>query len=135
MGFFPSFSSVWVPTKEDFVRDALPWLSFAKLRASYGQVGNDDMNGGRFAFLTLWGNGTESQIGNAELVWEKANKFNLGLETRLFSNFSLDADLFSERRNNILIPATVLTPTAMFCTGGSFNCGYITKINSGKKKN
>src|SRR3546814_3398453 len=42
MGFFPSFSAGWVPTKEDFVRDALPWLSFAKLRASYGQVRSEE---------------------------------------------------------------------------------------------
>ncbi len=135
LGFFPSVSVGWVASNEDFVADALPWLSFAKIRASYGQVGNDNMNGARFAFLTLWNGSHESQIGNNELVWEKANKYNVGLETRLFNNFSFDADVFYERRNNILISATGLVPTGMFGTGGVFNSGIIPKINAGEIEN
>ncbi len=135
MGFFPSFSAGWVATGEDFVMRTLPWLSFAKLRASYGQVGNDNMNGGRFAFLTLWNGGYESQIGNEELVWEKANKFNLGIETRILDDFSFDADFFYEKRDNILIPATGLIPTGMFGTGGVSTSGIIPKINAGEIEN
>ena len=135
MGFFPSFSAGWVMTNEPFIKEAAPWLSFAKLRASYGQVGNDNMNGARFAFLTLWNGGYESQIGNDQLQWEKANKFNLGLETRLFRNFSLDADVFYERRNNILISATGLVPTGMFGTGGVDVSGIIPKVNAGEIEN
>ena len=135
MGFFPSLSVGWVASNEDFINDALPWLSFAKIRASYGQVGNDNMNGARFAFLTLWNGSYESQIGNDQLVWEKANKYNVGLETRLFNNFSFDADVFYERRNNILISATGLVPTGMFGTGGVFNSGIIPKINAGEIEN
>ncbi len=135
MGFFPSVSVGWVASNEDFVNKALPWLSFAKLRASYGQVGNDNMNGSRFAFLTLWNGSYESQIGNDKLVWEKANKLNVGLETRLFRDFSFDVDVFYERRNNILIPATGLVPTGMFGTGGVFSSGIIPKINAGEIEN
>ena len=135
MGFFPSFSVGWVVTSEKFVTQTLPWLSFGKLRASFGQVGNDNMNGGRFAFLTLWNGGYESQIGNEKLVWEKANKFNLGLESRLFNDFSFDADVFYERRDNILIPATGLIPTGMFGTGGVHTSGIIPKINAGEIEN
>ena len=135
MGFFPSLSVGWVASNEDFINDALPWLSFAKIRASYGQVGNDNMNGARFAFLTLWNGSYESQIGNDQLVWEKANKYNVGLETRLLNNFSFDADVFYERRNNILISATGLVPTGMFGTGGVFNSGIIPKINAGEIEN
>lgn len=135
MGFFPSFSAGWVASSEKFVADALPWLSFAKIRASYGQVGNDDMNGARFAFLTLWNGSYEAQIGNNELGWEKANKYNIGLETKLFSNFTLEADFFYEKRNNILISATGLVPTGLFGTGGVFNSGIIPKINAGEIDN
>jgi TonB-linked SusC/RagA family outer membrane protein len=135
MGFFPSFSLGWVLSEEDFVHHAVPWLSFGKLRASYGQVGNDQMNGARFAFLTLWSGSYESQIGNTELVWEKANKYNLGLETRILKYFSFDADVFYERRNNILIPATGLVPTGIFGTGGVYNAGILPKINSGEIEN
>jgi len=131
MGFFPSFSLGWVASREKFVENTLPWLTFAKLRASYGQVGNDNMNGARFAFLTLWNGSYESQIGNNELVWEKANKSNLGLETRILNNFSFDADVFYEKRNNILISADGLVPTGVFGTGGVYVSGIIPRINAG----
>ncbi len=135
MGFFPSVSLGWVATNERFLKDAAPWLNFAKLRASYGQVGNDNMNGARFAFLTLWNNSQESQIGNEQLVWEKANKANIGLETRFLRDFSLEADIFYERRNNILISADGLVPTGVFGTGGVFVSGIIPKINAGEIEN
>ncbi len=135
MGFFPSFSVGWVASEEDFIKDAMPWLSFAKIRASYGQVGNDNMNGARFAFLTLWNGSYESQIGNTELEWEKASKANIGLETRFFNDFSFDADVFYERRNNILIPADGLVPTGVFGTGGVFVSGIIPKVNAGEIEN
>lgn len=135
MGFFPSFSAGWVASNEGFVKDAMPWLSFAKLRASYGQVGNDNMNGARFAFLTLWNGSYESQIGNNELVWEKANKYNVGLETRLFNDFTFDADIFYEKRSNILISATGLVPTGMFGTGGVYSAGILPRVNAGVIEN
>lgn len=135
MGFFPSVSAGWVASEEDFIKDGLPWLSYAKLRASYGQVGNDNMNGARFAFLTLWNGSYESQIGNNELAWEKANKSNIGLEMRFFDNFSLEADVFYEKRDNILISATGLVPTGMFGTGGVFVSGILPRVNAGKIEN
>ncbi|MFT4019218.1 MAG: TonB-dependent receptor [Agriterribacter sp.] len=135
MGFFPSFSVGWVASNEDFIQNSMPWLTFAKIRASYGQVGNDNMNGARFAFLTLWNGSYESQIGNNNLEWEKANKYNVGLETRMFNNFSFDVDVFYERRNNILISATGLVPTGVFGTGGVFTSGIIPRINAGEIEN
>src|SRR5690606_17819200 len=100
-----------------------------------GQVGNDNMNGARFAFLTLWNGSYESQIGNTELVWEKANKSNVGLELRFFENFSLEADVFYEKRDNILIAADGFVPTGMFGTGGVAVSGIIPKVNAGKIEN
>lgn len=134
MGFFPSFSLGWVLSEENFLKNN-DWLTFAKIRASYGQVGNDNMNGARFAFLTLWSGSYESQIGNEKLTWEKANKYNAGFEIGLFHDFRLEADLFYERRNNILIPATGLIPTGVFGTGGVSVSGIIPKINAGVVEN
>ena len=131
MGFFPSFSIGWVLTEEPFMEPIKKLLSYMKVRASYGQVGNDNMNGSRFAFLTLWSGSYESQIGNSELEWEKANKYNIGIETRLFNDLGLEFDLFYERRNNILIPATGLVPTGVFGTGGVRVTGIIPKVNAG----
>lgn len=135
MGFFPSFSVGWVLSEESFMENLKDYLSYAKIRASYGQVGNDNMNGARFAFLTLWNNSVESQIGNRNLEWEKSNKYNIGIETRLFNDFGLDVDLFYEKRNNILIPATGLIPSGVFGTGGVSVSGMIPKINAGVIEN
>lgn len=135
MGFFPSLSLGWVLSEEKWMAPAKDVLSFLKVRASFGQVGNDNMNGSRFAFLTLWNGSYESQIGNDRLTWEKANKYNLGLEVGLFNMLRIEADLFYERRNNILIPATGLIPTGMFGTGGVDVSGMIPKINAGVIEN
>lgn len=131
MGFFPSVSLGWVISEEEWMKDVANTLSFLKLRASFGQVGNDNMNGSRFAFLTLWEGSHEGQIGNEELTWEKANKYNVGLEVGLFNCLRLEIDGFYERRNNILIPATGLIPTGMFGTGGVNVSGIIPKVNKG----
>lgn len=117
------------------MRNAQDWLSFLKLRASFGQVGNDNMNGTRFAFLTLWSGSHESQIGNEQLTWEKANKYNVGLEVGLCHALRIDTDLFYEKRNNILIPATGLIPTGLFGTGGVNVSGMIPKVNAGVIEN
>lgn len=135
MGFFPSVSLGWVISEEQWMRNAQDWLSFLKLRASFGQVGNDNMNGTRFAFLTLWSGSHESQIGNEQLTWEKANKYNVGLEVGLCHALRIDTDLFYEKRNNILIPATGLIPTGLFGTGGVNVSGMIPKVNAGVIEN
>ena len=134
MGFFPSLSLGWVFSEEPWMKNQNV-ITFGKLRASYGQVGNDNMNGSRFAFLTLWSGSYESQIGNEELTWEKANKFNVGLELGILRDFRLEADVFYERRDNILIPATGLVPTGVFGTGGVATSGMLPKINAGQIEN
>lgn len=65
---------------------ALPWLSFLKIRASYGIVGNDRISTKRFPYLTIinenaeagWGYNnkgiSENQMGADNLRWEKAKK-------------------------------------------------------------
>ena len=40
-GFFPSVSMGWRITNEEFMKGTQDWLNNLKLRASYGQVGND----------------------------------------------------------------------------------------------
>src|SRR3546814_2139672 len=51
-GFFPSIAVGWVPTSYDFMKEAVPWLNYFKIRASYGTVGNDRITSIRFPYLT-----------------------------------------------------------------------------------
>jgi len=117
-GFFPSMSAGWVISNEDFWSwDAINHL---KIRGSIGQVGNDQIGGERFLFLTniirggqnypfgeqqTWMTGyNEDQIGNMDVTWEVATKANIGLDLELFNGqvvFQLDA--FREHRKGILL--------------------------------
>lgn len=115
-GFFPSVSGSWVISSERFMQD-VHFMDLLKLRASYGQVGNDRLGSKRFLYLDdiqRAGGGyspslgvgatiSESYIGNPNIKWEIADKVNLGLELGLFRQLNLTVDVFSEKRSNVLI--------------------------------
>ncbi len=93
-GFFPAFSAGWRISQESFMERTSDWLSNLKLRASYGQVGNDNANNQRFLYEQKWsqigndyyfGNSGvtgifEQQYPNYLVTWERAHKYNIGLE-------------------------------------------------------
>lgn len=131
-GFFPSLSLGWVLTEEDFLRTSNA-ISFLKLRGSYGQVGNDQISNLRFIYVDDWvqrGNADfflgmsnmpglpppsyEATLSNPFVTWEVATKSNIGLESRLYRNLSLELDVFYEERSSILITRS---KTPMFMTG------------------
>ncbi len=98
-GFFPGVSAGWIFGKEKFIQDALPFLSFGKLRASYGVNGNASGIGaytlqGSYNPATYNGN-TGFLIGalpNPTLRWEKTTTFEFGTDLSFFEN-RLNANL------------------------------------------
>lgn len=122
-GFFPAYSVGWVASEEPFFPKT-DIISFLKLRASYGEVGNDRIGGDRFLYLpTAYTTGTggqyyfgevgstyskqnislEGKIGNPYLTWERAKKTNIGVEASFWNNkIKVTADYFVEKRDNIL---------------------------------
>lgn len=125
--FFPSFSLAWVLSEEDFLRDRVSALNLLKLRASGGLVGNDKIGGRRFLYQSTWtlgaagytfgrnrdgvwfGGATEDQNGNMDVTWERAQKYNVGLDLGLWQDaITFTGDVFYERRTNILAnPGTI----------------------------
>src|SRR5690606_29954713 len=115
-GFFPSGSIGWVLTEEPFFQDN-PYVSFLKVRTSYGKVGNDKMGGLRFLYLddiTVGGGGfsgslaagkrvNEGLLGNRMLTWEVAHKYNLGVDFTIFKDITGQVDFFREDRSQILL--------------------------------
>ncbi len=117
-GLFPSASVAWVATNQDFLKDKKS-LTYLKVRASYGQVGNDQMSGTRYLYLDnirsggsggiskfITGLGTpinEYTIGNSGLTWETSTIANIGVEVGLWNQLSLTLDLFHDRRTEILV--------------------------------
>jgi TonB-linked SusC/RagA family outer membrane protein len=122
-GFFPSFSLGWRISNEEFMTATQEWLTNLKIRGSYGEVGNDvyNINGvkQRFLYQAIWAQipndyyfGTtgntgiyESQYPNYTVSWERAHKYNAGIEYNLWKGLLNGSfDLFYEKRNNILTP-------------------------------
>ena len=110
--FFYGISGGWRITEEAFMKN-IKWLNDLKIRLSYGEVGNDQIGGGRrFPYLTLinfgggsrWGsNGlTEKQIGANNLHWEVAKKYNLGIDFQFLNDkIGGTVDIFRDTRDNI----------------------------------
>lgn len=127
-GLFPAVSAGWVLTEENFMQPLKPWLSYFKLRASYGVVGNDRVSGNyRFLYLpdsynpstgsyyfgnsisTAWQGAVESKIGNPDVTWETAAKQNYGVDAYFInSKLKVNFDYFIERRKDILTNRKVL---------------------------
>ena len=119
-GFFPSIALGWSPSAYHWVKDNLKWVSFFKIRGSYGTVGNDRLAGDqRFPYLTRiatgganpWGTyeGVEtvniSVMGADNLQWEKALKANIGLDAQFWNKkIDLTVDFFNDRRDGIFQP-------------------------------
>lgn len=118
-GLFPSASVGWVVSEEAFMKKQNA-ISYLKLRASFGRVGNDKSSS-RFLYApTVWSGsgsysfGAESPVtasgmamgteGNPGVTWEIADKQNYGLDIKFLDDrLSLSADYFREHRTGILI--------------------------------
>jgi TonB-linked SusC/RagA family outer membrane protein len=132
-GTFYSASGAWRLDQEEFIK-TLPQINLLKLRASYGQTGND--GGGTtnanaeisyYAWQPLynlgWNNGLEagilqSSLGNRNLAWESSNAFDVALEFALFkSRVSGTVEYFDRRSSNLIfavplpLSAGILTQT------------------------
>lgn len=148
-GFFPSFSLGWRISNEKFMEGTKGWLDNLKLRGSYGEVGNDVymVNGIKQRFLyepvwtqlanaymfgsNRWETGIyESQYPNYNVTWERARKYNAGLEFSFAGGLlSGTFDYFYEKRTDILTtyqsrPQWVGVNMAAGNLGSTKNSGY-----------
>ena len=156
-GFFPAVSAGWVVSEEPFFPKN-DYLVFLKLRATYGEVGNDKIGGDRFLYLPSsyveapnnalyqynFGGASspnnsrmiiENKIGNPDLTWEKARKFNFGIDMNLWHNhLTVSFDVFKESRNNILAnrntqPMIIGANLPVYNMGKMENKGWELELN------
>jgi TonB-linked SusC/RagA family outer membrane protein len=129
-GYFPAYSAGWVISKESFYPEN-KWVTWIKLRGSYGEVGNDQIGGRRYLYLpSTWttsaqgyyfgnSNGSttnpsyagaaESTLGNPDVTWERAKKVNISAELKFINNkLSATTSFFQENRNNILVTSGII---------------------------
>lgn len=142
-GFFPSVAVGWLLSEEPFMDRFRNTLSKLKLRGSIGKVGNDDIGGRRFAYITTlntnadkynWGDTgqigrtgiSEGEVGVENLTWETALKMNLGFELGLWNELELQVDVFKEKRTNIFMQRKIIPSQTGFLTNPWANFGEVT---------
>lgn len=120
-GFFPGVSAGWVLTKESFMEN-VSFINYAKLRASYGQLGNQEV-GSNYPFVASLNSGTAyyfngllangSSIGNIpnEVIgWETSEQSNVGLDLSLLRNkLSVTFDVYRKQINDMLFDRPIGT--------------------------
>lgn len=88
-GNFFSVSAAWDMSKEKFMHSTATWLDLLKIKASFGQQGNDNLGGAYFygyqdTFIVegndSWSDGQLNSKGNPDLTWETSNALNVGVD-------------------------------------------------------
>ena len=155
---FPSFSAGWNLDKEAFFKENKVLNTF-KLRASWGQNGNDQF-ARRFAYMSVvnstdktyhFGTGDETllvgsspdQLANRNLKWETSEQLDLGFDATLFTNFTLTFDYYDKKTKDWLVLASIPAyagASAPYVNGGDvsnkgFEIGLAYRTRIGKDWN
>lgn len=114
VAIFPSILAGWVVSSEPFFKDN-NFINFLKVRASYGELGNDNIGDFRYRSLltgeatyvfnnTLTNGVATGVIPNSKIQWEADKKFDVGLDIKLFNKkLDITADYFDDTRSKLLI--------------------------------
>ncbi|WP_324720338.1 SusC/RagA family TonB-linked outer membrane protein [Salinimicrobium sp. HB62] len=148
-GTFPSVSAGWVFTEEDFMADTSEVLNYAKLRASWGQNGNQSIPNfiyssqiayvfpGYFFGDTKPVSGVTAypeRVTNPDVTWETSEQLNFGIDARMFnSRLGLTLDWYKKTTKDWLVEAPILGTfgaAAPFINGGDIeNTGFEVVVN------
>lgn len=145
-GLFPAGSLGWIISEEKFMKPLKPYVSYMKIRASLGVVGNDrTSDNSRFLYLpdVYDANGdnkgynfginnsqnviiaSEAKKGNPAVTWETSTKQNYGLDLYFFDDrLKTTFDYFIENRKDILASRQVL-PGYLAVTLPTANIGKV----------
>lgn len=130
-GNFWSIGANWVVTREKFMRK-VKWINSLKIRADYGEVGNDAAAGyfSGYNLYTISQNANEpalyfSQIGNPDLKWETGQSWGVGFEARLFKRWNLNVEYFDRVNKDLLFK--VYNPLSAGATSTSATESVIVK--------
>jgi TonB-linked SusC/RagA family outer membrane protein len=145
IGYFPAIGSAWIVSKEDFLKDVKA-INFLKIRASYGIVGNDYTSSSELYKQTYLrtnddkGNAipyyfgdnyivttamTQLRLATTGLTYEKSHKTNIGLEGRFLNVIDLTAEVFYEKRTDILVSTAGSVSSVIGATASMANDGIV----------
>lgn len=150
--FFNSGAIGWMLSEEKFMKK-IKFLDMLKLRASYGEIGNDVIGDEwdttrRWLYMDQWETGgniatglynvaspytfyRQKTVGYADIHWEVVRKFNFGIDYSFLDGlFAGNIEIFRDKRSDILISGSDRAMPSYF--GGIVNAPW---INMGKVKN
>lgn len=113
-GVFPSVSAGWVFTQEKFMENRPSWFGFGKIRASWGQNGNENI--GKFHYTSLVASGDRRAVindiimqgakptgySNPNIKWETSEQTDIGIDLRFFGGLSITVDWFEKKTKDML---------------------------------
>jgi TonB-dependent starch-binding outer membrane protein SusC len=113
-GFFPAASVGWIVSEEKFLANSR-WLSFLKLKASYGLTGNAEI--GNYPWQGLWTGDAAyasipgqrpSQLANPDLKWETTASADFGVEFGILKNrLTAEVDYYIRNTTDLLLAVEV----------------------------
>lgn len=135
-GNFGSGAFAWIFSKENFVKDNLPWLSFGKFKTSYGSVGNDKSLTD-YSYLSTYNAGTAygpissltpARIQNPYLRWEQTTKLDAALELGfIHDRIFFSADFYRNRTSHLLANITIPSQTGFGTYAGNLPDGAVVQ--------
>ncbi len=140
-GTFPAFSGGWLIHRENFMESTQDWLSFLKLRASWGKNGNVGGIGtyelqGAYGSQTAY-SGTigflQTGIANPNLKWEKTNTVEVGsdmgfLENRIYASLAYYNRTTSDKIASVLLPTSSGVASVRTNNGSMRNKGFELEV-------
>lgn len=138
-GFFPSVSAAWRISSEPFIRNNFKWIDNLKIRASYGTLGNDQVD--LWQYLSVFTFADKVTIGgvnqnsittykdlfpNPDITWEKSSTFDIGVEGTLWNGLlGFELDYFNKKTTDILSPRLRSIPETFGATLPDENYGIL----------
>ena len=130
-GNFWSIGANWMISNEPFMQD-VTWVNSLKLRADFGEVGND-AGAGYYGYMFLYTSNQNAnrgayyiaQLANLDLKWETGQSWGVGLESRLFNRLNFNVEYFDKRNKDLLFD--VYNPLSAGATTSSYAESVVTK--------
>lgn len=139
-GNFYSFGGAWVLSKESWM-EPVKWVDMLKLKASFGQNGNDNIGDFRYTDTYTINKGDANDIGltlylvgNKDITWETVTNINIGTEFELFDNrLRGSIDYFYRKTTDMLslvsVPISMGYQSYYSNVGDMKNCGVEIELS------
>lgn len=141
-GFFPAAGVSWILSEEDFMKK-IAFINFLKLRASYGEVGNNRL-ASYFPYLSTFSGGYDNlnnpgiyldQLANDDVRWEKQGNLDIGIDFSIWKNrISGSIDYFRKESIDLLFTKPLVfsggIPSIDYNIGTVINSGVEFTINA-----